>query len=140
MFVLDNTFYVFTLMNIMRLPKAGIMNFQFPMSNFISSPTVLERMPGQQFKQIVSKYQSWYFKYLGKLKFSLRTALVNLAPFHTQFKLWHPFLNQIWQLLFNSNIFPTILYLKYGVVHPMALEANSKPKIGNFPYLHYSPL
>ena len=64
MFVLDNTFYVFTLMNIMRLPKPEIMNFQIPMSNFISSLTVLERMPGQQFKQIVSKYQSWYLKHL----------------------------------------------------------------------------
>lgn len=83
MFVLDNTFYVFTLMNIMRLPKPKIMNFQLSMSNFISSPTVLERMPDQQFKQIVSMYQSWYLKHLGKFKYSLRTSLVNLAPFHT---------------------------------------------------------
>ena len=69
--MLDNTFLVFTLMNIMRLSRTPKMIFKLRKSKILSSLTVLERMPCQQIQQTNPKYWSWEVNYLGKFKFYL---------------------------------------------------------------------
>ena len=60
----NNTFDVFTLIDIMSLPKPPEMNFQSGTSNFYPFSTVLGSLSGQQFQQILPRYQSCYPNYL----------------------------------------------------------------------------
>ena len=77
--MLDNTFYVFTLFDIIKLPKHSKMNFQSGMSNFYSFLAVLCNLSGQQFQQIVPRYQFCLPNYLDIFKPSLNLAIATYS-------------------------------------------------------------
>ena len=67
----------------MSLPEPPKMNFQSSTINFHLSPTVFGSLPGQQFQQILPRYQSCYPDYLDIFKPLLKLAVA------THGESWH---------------------------------------------------
>ena len=131
--LLDNTFCVCTLSNIMIPTKPLKVFFQSGMSNFLPSPIVLGSLSGQQFQQILPRYQSCYPIYLGKFKYIQTQYLAGIR--HSYGESWQFWTVHTYCLNIHVKYYWTVLFI-YGFIWSFGFIVHIYPYLCNSPYIH----